>query len=394
VTLELNKVTQQVAQLGEQAAQRKRELDAVAPQVRQILIDSADDAALRELARRAMDTRHWRGAVPIGEPLDAALDPPPHPARLTIIAGDGSQIYPDAHGIALYYVINVGTIVFKHGSGRAPIVATYPSVYGDAESLFEDDQLVSGPLINARRNLEELARIAQLALDEHGPGETIALLDGTLALWARAETISKDQQDQLERDYIRHLDRLRDAHLPIGAFVSRPRSTNVAQLARLATFDDPEKALASVMNDRTPAFNGLRDISLYAAMLKTGQRSALFEVAPAWNTTYRDRGHSIHFFYVNVGSPAQPAIARVEVPVWLAHDRSAVGVLHAAVVEQCKISPGYPYVLARAHEIAVVTNAERAEFENMVATQLTRQGVEARLSEKQFQKSLLATKRR
>ena len=37
MTLELSKVTSQVAQLGEQAAQRKRELDALAPHVREIL---------------------------------------------------------------------------------------------------------------------------------------------------------------------------------------------------------------------------------------------------------------------------------------------------------------------------------------------------------------------
>jgi hypothetical protein len=70
-----------------------------------------------------------------------------------------------------------------------------------------------------------------------------------------------------------------------------------------------------------------------------------------------------------------------------------VGLLHAAIVEQCKVSPGYPYVLARAHEIAVVTNAERAEFDEMIATQLTRQGLEAQPSEKARQKALLANRR-
>jgi hypothetical protein len=393
LTLELNKVTKQVVQLGEQAAQRQREADAIVPEVQKILRDHANDAALRDLAQRAMETQRWRGAIPIGEPLDAAIDPPPHPSQLTIVAGDGSQIYPDTHGIALYYLINIGTIVFRHGSGQAPIVATEPRVYGDAETLYDDDQLVSGPLINARRSLAELARIAEQSLAEFEQGSTIALLDGTLALWARAETISKDQQDQLERDYIRWLDRLREAKLPIGAFVSRPRSTMVAQLARLATFDDPEKAIASVMNDRTPAFNGLRDTAIFSGLLNPGQRSAVFEVAPGWNTTYRERGHSIHFFYIHVGDATRSIIARVEVPVWIAHERSAVGLLHAAIVEQCKVSPGYPYVLARAHEIAVVTNAERAEFETMLATQLTRHGVEAQPSEKQFQKSLLAAKR-
>ena len=309
-------------------------------------------------------------------------------------AGDGSQIYPDAHGVALYYLINIGTIIFKHGSGQAPLVATGPQVYGDAETLYEDDNLVSGPLINARRNLAELTQIAELALAETQTDRVVALLDGTLALWARAETISKDQQDQLERDYVRQLDRVRDGKVIIGAFVSRPRSTLVAALARLTTFADPEKALASVKNDRTPPFNGLRDGSIFGSMLKAGQRSAVFEVAPGWNTTYRERGHSIHFFYVNVGDVHRSEIARVEVPVWVAEDRSALGLLHTAIVEQCKVSMGYPYVLARAHEIAVVTTAERSDFENMIATQLMRLGVEARPSEKAFQKSLLAGKRR
>jgi NurA domain len=392
MTLELSKVTAQVAQLGEQAAQRKRELDALAPQVREILRVHRDDDQLIELAQRATETKRWRGAIPIGEPLDSTIDPPVHPARLSIVAGDGSQIYPDAHGIALYYLINIGTIIFRHGSGQAPIVNTYPSVSSEAESQSDDD-LISGPLVNARRDVGELTHIADQALAESANARTVALMDGTLALWVQTATIPEAEQDRVQRDYLQQLDRLHEAHLPIGAFISRPRSTNVTQLAYLATFADRDQALSSVVNDRGKAFKGLRDATALGALLQPGQRSALFEVAPAWNTTYRDRGHSIHFFYVNVGTAANPEIARVEVPVWIAQDQTAVSVLHSATVEQCKVSIGYPYVLARAHEIAVVTNAERAEFEKMIATQLTRQGLDAKLSEKQFQKSLLAAKR-
>ena len=394
MTLELNKVTGQVVRLGEQAAQRKRNLDMIVPQVQQILRDHAADADLRDLARRATETKKWRGAIPTDEPLDAAIDPPPHPAHLTIVAGDGSQIYPDTHGAALYYLINIGTIIFRHGTGQAPIVATTPEVNGEAEKLYEDDELVSLPLINARRNLAELVKISELAMTEVQQCATVALMDGILALWTHVEGISKDQQDQLERDYIRHLDQLRDTAVVLGSFVSRPRSTLVAALVRLATFDDPDKALASVVNDRTPPFNGLHDTTIFLSMLEPGQRTALFEVAPGWNTTYRERGHSIHFFYVNVGDAARSELARVEVPLWVAQDRSALGLIHAAIVEQCKVSSGYPYVLARAHEIAVVTNAERAEFEKMIAMQLTHLGIEARPSEKAFQKSLLGARRR
>jgi hypothetical protein len=391
MTLELSKVTTQVAQLGEQAAQRKRELDVLAPQVREILRVHRDDSQLIELAQRAAETKRWRGAIPIGEPLDSAIDPPAPPARFSVVAGDGSQIYPDSHGIALYYLINIGTIIFRHGSGQAPIVNTYPTVSSETES--PDDEIISGPVVNARRDVGELTHIAAAALAESANASTVALMDGTLALWVQTASIPEAEQDRVQRDYLQQLDRLRDVHLPIGAFLSRPRSTNVTQLAYLATFGDRDRALSYVVNDRGTAFKGLRDATVLTALLQPGQRSALFEVAPAWNTTYRDRGHSIHFFYVNVGTAAHPEIARVEVPMWIAKDQAAVGVLHTVVVEQCKVSIGYPYVLARAHEIAVVTNSERAEFEKMIATQLTRQGLDAKLSEKQFQKSLLAAKR-
>ena len=392
MTLELSKVTAQVTQLGEQAAQRQREFEALAPLVREVLRVHRTDDQLIDLAQRAADTKRWRGAIPIGEPLDSALDPPPHPARLSIVAGDGSQIYPDAHGIALYYLINIGTITFRHGSGQAPIVSTHPTVSSETEAS-SGEEISSGPLVNAWRDVGELQHITAAALAESASAPTVALMDGTLALWVQERTIPQDEQDHAQRDYLQQLDRLRETHLPIGAFLSRPRSTNLTQLAYLATFDDRDKALSYVANDRGVAFKGLRDVTVLHGWLQAGQRSALFEVAPAWNTTYRDRGHSIHFFYVNVGTTASPEIARIEVPVWIAHDQAAIGLLHTAIVEQCKVSIGYPYVLARAHEIAVVTNAERAEFDRMIATQLTRLGLEAKLSEKQFQKSLLAAKR-
>lgn len=392
MTLELSKVTSQVTQLGEQAAQRKRELETVTPQVRDILRDHRDDVDLVDLARRATDTKRWRGAIPIGEPLDSAIDPPALPERLSIVAGDGSQIYPDSHGIALYYLINIGTIAFRHGTGQAPIVSTYPTVSNQTDSL-EDDEIISGPLVNAWRDVGELTRITELALAESLNLPTVALMDGLLALWVQTAAIPQVEQDRTLRDYLRQLDWLREAELPIGAFLSRPRSTNVVQLAYLTQFGDHEKALSFVTNGRGVAFKGLRDMTVFAGMLRPGQRSALFEVAPAWNTIYRDRGHSVHFFYINVGAPAQAIIARVEVPVWVAQDRSAVAMLHAAIVDQCRISIGYPYVLARAHEIAVVTSAERAEFERMIATQLSRQGLEAQPSEKAQQKTLLANRR-
>jgi hypothetical protein len=56
--------------------------------------------------------------------------------------------------------------------------------------------------------------------------------------------------------------------------------------------------------------------------------------------------------------------------------------VHAALLEQCRVSDGFPYVLMRAHELAVVTVAERREFDQMVIGSLIRRGLSPGLSQK------------
>jgi hypothetical protein len=60
------------------------------------------------------------------------------------------------------------------------------------------------------------------------------------------------------------------------------------------------------------------------------------------------------------------------------------------VLDQCQKGLGYPNVLARAHEQAVVTGADRLAFEYLLETVLARQGVPARLSEKLHSKRVRA----
>ncbi len=68
--------------------------------------------------KRAQETDAWRrGAVPLGDRLDDAREAAADVTRAVLIAADGSQIFPDRDAAALYFVINIGTIVFRVGSG-------------------------------------------------------------------------------------------------------------------------------------------------------------------------------------------------------------------------------------------------------------------------------------
>jgi hypothetical protein len=98
--------------------------------------------------------------------------------------------------------------------------------------------------------------------------------------------------------------------------------------------------------------------------------------------------HRIGFFYVNVGDERQAEIARIEAPGWVCGSTELLDRLHGAVMAQCQLVTPYPYVLARAHELAVITTDERRQLESFVEAALLRQGIRGQPSQKQFLKSL------
>jgi hypothetical protein len=382
MTLELSKVAAQISAMGENAAQRASDRKSILPVVRSLLAEHATNAALRDKVEAAIKSG-WDGAMPAREPLDAAFEPPALPPQFAVVATDGSQIYPDRHGLALYYVINVGSIVLRLGTGETPLTGTHPLVCFEADQIFDDDQnVVSSQLVNARRAVQEIAQLAQLAVNEAPHAPTIALSDANIALRVKQAGIPGAEGQQLEEDYIRQLDRLRDAHVAMGGFVSRPGATSVIRLLQLATY--PPDEVAERLKNKSRPFGGVvNDTALFENTLEVGQRSAIFELTSQWGKPYKDAGHAIHFFYMKVSSPPQTDVVRIEIPEWMASDPERIGLLHAAIVDQCRItSKAYPYVLTRADELAVITTAEKTRFEQMIGVELLRHGIATGPSEK------------
>lgn len=377
--------------MGVSAAQRAKQRGDILPGVLDSLSEYADDAELFDKVERAIKAG-WTGAVPVAERMDAAIDPPTLPDRWTVVAADGSQIYPDRHGVALYYVINVGSIVIRLGTGETPIAEAAPIVCFDDEQLYDEDEFpISGQTINARRTVAEMTRLAQLAIAEVGrtPESTLALADGNLALRVKQESIPRNERDRLERDYIHRLNELRAAGVVVGGFISRPGATSIVRLMQLAQECPPDEVASFVKNNKTRPFGGITDTPVFALHLKPGQRSAVFKQATQWGVPYEKARHAIHFFYLNIGNPARIAIARIEVPEWIASAPEKLGLLHAALVDQCHLTGiPYPYALIRADELAVITNAEKAGFEQMIAVEMMRNGVDAGPSEKAATKSM------
>jgi hypothetical protein len=243
--------------------------------------------------------------------------------------------------------------------------------------------------VNVKRDLAELKVLTELApaYTQAGLEPVVTLLDGQLTL--RVIDLPFDQQQACQENYIEMLDCLRQAGALIAGYVDRPRSSFVVALMHLASLELP--AISEETLRQNP-FRHLTDADLFD-FLAPGERSAIFTVKAKGLEKYNQAGHAIHFCYLNLSqTQGPPDLARLEMPAWLAADSQAVDVLHTTVVRQACLTGGYPYILARAHELAIISTEEREAVEMMVAVEMRRQGLRPALSLKQFNKTLLTSR--
>jgi hypothetical protein len=195
------------------------------------------------------------------------------------------------------------------------------------------------------------------------------MADGPLLVWLRKATIPEKHQSRILADYLACLGRLRSGGTALAGFVSRPRSAEVVALLYLAQLDRDVRHEVSTLAETS--FRGLTDRALFGH-LGSGERSALFERGTAANRDFRAEGHAVFFFYLNTGTE----LARVEVPQWVAARPERMELVHSLVFEQCRFNNGYPYVLTRADEQAVISGAEREALEAMIVRAMVRQGLD------------------
>ena len=389
MALELNKVAGQIEEMGRVVAERAEKQRKILPAARDLLHRFAQEQEeLRRVAESAPG-QQLRCASPGDEPLDTQLPSPALPERVTLVASDGSQIYPDQHGLAFYYAINVGSVVFRHGSGEAPQVSSEPTLFYREDQVYPDGRPISSDLISAERDLAEMRALADLTLDEPSAGPPrVALGDGSLLIWLQRAAIPEEEQKRILERYLGCLDRLRGENAPVAAFVSRPQSAEVVALLYLAHLDPEERHSVKRLSDT--GFRGLTDRALFGT-LEPGERSALYVRGTASNREFQHRGHTVYFFYLNTGTD----LARVEVPEWVARQPAKLDLVHATVYNQCTFNKGYPYVLTRADELAVILGDEREALESLIAQALLRNGLPwPELSRKAQQKQVARWRRR
>lgn len=398
MAIEFSKLVNQVNKLGMMVDKLDFDINEKLELARRRFLAMGDLDAVREridLVRQS-DISGYRGAAPIGadwaEPVNAVFPPPAAPGQATVIAVDGSQIYPNPQGTVHFYLINVGVFVYYHGQDRLPTQISYPELAFHKDHVHDESKrVVSNRTVDARRTVREMQTLAETAWHfhrhENDGNSLIALYDNNLMFWANTDVTGADE---LLKDYWGALHQLYDVQangtrLTLAGYVDNPRSALMMRLLYLMSLQDEADIKR---NERALAFagdlEGLRDRQLFSMVLQPGERSAIMVQNSPRNLAYRQRGESyeIAFFYIKVGDYQRSAIARVEIPVWVAQNKAAVDELHAQVLAQCTMQGRnpYPYALTRADELAYVSSKDKGKLDELINIELRRNGLDPLLA--------------
>jgi hypothetical protein len=313
-------------------------------------------------AHHARTRRHTDGLMEAALEAPATrAEPQPRPTPVTVVATDGSQVFPDRHREPHLYLLNVARLAFQYGTAEAPFIEAVPHLGYDEETmrdlLDEVRHDASDEAISALRDHLELKALLETAQQARVEGRPIvALADGTLIRWMLRAMRDGRLADAFVQRYAALLEGFREAGIPVASYVSLPRNTEVVNLLRLWREEPEDPAEGSL--------HGLLDRHLFERVLLPGERSALFESSSKILSQYSGADR-ICYFYVHV--PCTPGeVARVELPRWVADDPSLVDLIHAVALSECDKGRGYPMILSEAHERAVIRAREKELFFHLV----------------------------
>jgi hypothetical protein len=261
------------------------------------------------------------------------------------------------------------------------------------EELFDaQDYLIGSEVLGQERMIKEMEVLAELAAAERrsSPRAILGLTDGPL-LWPYIER-GRSTGEKLHT-YLEALAQVQRAgSIPVG-YVDRPGGRPLLDTLWASRLRQEE--LREKWHDNP--LHPLDDESLMLHLLAPEEHTGWFTRPTPTNARHAGAGQEIWFCYQRLDSPSlgqggHPAIARIEVPGWAIAEHDALAQLHPALLHQAQALNGYPYVLARAHEEALVTTRDKAALEQSIQLELFDAGIFAEASGKARQKLLLGRK--
>src|SRR3990167_11109409 len=146
----------------------------------------------------------------------------------TLVAVDGSQIYPDRHQGTDCFLINVSEVILHYGQGRSGAkIESFPYVFS-SDSEFDSDELVDCKRqeLEFKHGLEVAKRVKSKTKNS-----VLLLFDGSLIFWhlqSKGEAIKK----HFLKSYIQILNQCFENGIFFASYISLPKSKDLISILR------------------------------------------------------------------------------------------------------------------------------------------------------------------
>ncbi len=388
MALEFEKITSKIRLMGETTRQRSESANLELVRLLRQMEHYGDNWSHIELclaqAKDKADKQKYRSAEPFTktEPLHLGIDPPDAtPEQATLIAIDGSQALPSRHAPHLYYLINTGTIIYSHGDNNAPIEISQPELFYLGDDVTESLVDFQSGQVSRKRDMAEIGGLARCVWEnKYARAPIIAILDQRLQYFPIGVN-NASEANQFVRQWIEGMETIKQCNALLVGYIERPETSAVITLLNTLDWGKDGHDVAALVERPE-----LADTALFTRVLEPGQRSCLFEVVNQ-STNYLpfvEANQEICFFYFK--PPGLGDVTRVDVPKWAAQQEDVIEVIHALLFAQCRLLGGYPYVLARADEVAVVQHSDREYLEHLIDLEMLQQGISSQATVKKLSK--------
>jgi hypothetical protein len=364
-------VQQNLKRYSEKVKKQQEALDNLTSELFQMYAQHSDDIEkIHSLISQAiaLNNKLWC-ACPTNEPLLAHFELPTFNERYTIMAADGSQITPNRHKALQYCVINVGVIRTQIGSGRAPETSITSELLDHERLYTTEGTLIDEDTVGLMRDFAEREALANHVTTGDGP--VLTLVDGPLGLFHRrgANQNMEVWQNKIHQIY----KNLHEQGVITAGYIDKPGSDMIGRLFNLVYSWDEN---ANQIDPNNRHFKGISDANLLSQILKNpGERSAVFRIINSEDMK-SENSLDICFFYLNIGQQ-KPYLVRIEFPAFVANHQQKIDFLHAVIYKEVRVLENhpYPYILHRAHELAVIRFNEYAEVERLIMDAYNEEGI-------------------
>lgn len=314
------------------------------------------------------------------EKLDTIYRVNPQKNPYTVLASDGSQVYPDRHQGTSCFLVNIGTVELHYGSTTHKPVRLHSTPYiypEESDALSDQEFAISADLVNCRREeleFKDALRESKRIKSQLPPGHPFAFLfDGSLIFW---HLESKDQamKDYFLNAYVALLHQFYQEQIVCAGYISLPKNKELVNLIRVELCNFVLEGCTQLS-----AVDHIIDTTVCQFFLEPYSRSTLFK-SSAKISKYYPPHLMPYFFYLHVGHE----IARIEIPAWIAQKEQLIEMLCSIILDQTIKGNGYPVALAESHEQAVIKGPDRDFFYHLI----TKFGIEQQQRMKLSQKSL------